>query len=472
MSSTRSNKIDLSGYDWVGIGISALIIAIGWLMIYASEYNPDSYKGIFDLDKSYGKQLLWIGVGISLGLIIQFINGNFYQTFAFVFFGAACFLLILVLFTKPINGATSWFDIAGFRFQPSEFAKTATNLALAALLSLPSTRVQDLSGRLQTMGLLAIPTLLVLLQGDAGSTLVYASFVIVLFRAGLSPWFFIIFGIIATLSISSLMFDEIWGIALILLITGAGILLRIWKKDDRLLAVYIGITLICLYFLNNIAINYLLIFYGAIMLLFSVLNLIKRQFQATSFTVGGIALAILYASSVNFMVNKVLQPHQQERIWVWLRPEKCDPLGSLYNLEQSKFAIGSGGWSGKGFLEGERTKLDYVPEQSTDFIFCTVGEEWGFMGSVLLIGLFMGLLLRILYIAERQRSTFSKYYVYGVASILLFHIFVNIGMTMGLLPVIGIPLPFISYGGSSLISFAILLSIMYKLDADRMNVFR
>ena len=472
MSSTRNNKLDLSGYDWIGIGLCFLIIAVGWVMIYASEYNPESYNGLFDLKKNYGKQLLWIGVGLSLGLIIQFINGNFYQTFAFIFFGAACFLLILVLFTKPIHGATSWFDIGGFRFQPSEFAKTATNLALAALLTLPSTRVQDLSGRLQAIGLLAIPILLVLLQGDAGSTLVYTSFIIVLFRAGISPWYFIIGGIIATLSILSLLFDEIWGIALILLITGAAILLRIWKKDDRLLAIFIAITLLFLYFRNSIPINYLLVFYALVVAVLSVLNIIKRQFQATSFTVGGIVIAILYTSSVNFIVNQVLQPHQQERIWVWLRPEKCDPLGSLYNLEQSKFAIGSGGWSGKGFLEGERTKLDYVPEQSTDFIFCTIGEEWGFVGSTILIGLFVALLLRILHIAERQRSSFSKFYTYGVSSILLFHIFVNVGMTMGLLPVIGIPLPFISYGGSSLISFAILISIMFKLDADRMNVFR
>jgi rod shape determining protein RodA len=181
---------------------------------------------------------------------------------------------------------------------------------------------------------------------------------------------------------------------------------------------------------------------------------------------------MLYSSSVNYLVNNILKIHQQERIWVWLRPEKCDPLGSLYNLEQSKYAIGSGGFLGKGFLEGERTKLDYVPEQSTDFIFCTVGEEWGFLGSIILLVLFMTLLLRILYIAERQRLSFAKYYAYSVAAILLFHIFVNMGMTMGLLPVIGIPLPFISYGGSSMISFSLMMSILIKLDSERSTAFR
>lgn len=472
MSSTRGNKTGLSGYDWIGIGLCLLIMVVGWTMIYASEYNPENYKGIFDLNKSYGKQLLWIGAGLFLGIIAQFISTHFYQTFSFVFYGIACFLLILVLFTKPINGSASWFDIGGFRFQPSEFAKTATNIALAALLTMPNIRIQDLSGRLQALGLLALPSLLVLLQGDAGSTLVYASFIIVLFRAGLSPWLFIVGGIIATLSITSLMFDHIWGIALILLIIGGFILLRIWRKDNRWSAAYIGFVLISSYFSTSIPLNYMLIFYAVVLAIFAGLSLSKRQWQATTFTIGGIAVAIVYCTSVNLLFNKVLQPHQQERIWVWLRPEKCDPLGSLYNLEQSKYAIGSGGWAGKGFLEGERTKLDYVPEQSTDFIFCTVGEEWGFVGSVVLIALFMLLLLRILHIAERQRANFSKFYAYGVASILLFHVFVNIGMTMGLLPVIGIPLPFISYGGSSLLSFAIMLSIMYKLDADRMSVFR
>jgi len=192
----------------------------------------------------------------------------------------------------------------------------------------------------------------------------------------------------------------------------------------------------------------------------------------TVLIIGIISIAYFYMTSVNYLVNNILKPHQQERIWVWLRPEKCDPLGSLYNLEQSKYAIGSGGFSGKGFLDGERTKLDYVPEQSTDFIFCTVGEEWGFLGSIILIGIFIVLISRILQIAERQRISFSKYYAYGVASIILFHVFVNIGMTMGLVPVIGIPLPFISYGGSSMMSFSIMLGILMKLDSERASTMR
>ncbi len=472
MSSKRDKSIDFSGYDWLGIGLCLSLMAIGWFMIFASEYNPDTYSGVFDLKRSYGKQLLWIISSLSIAIVAQFFNTKFYQTFAVVFWGISLFLLILVLFTNPVKGSTSWFDIGGFRLQPSEFAKTTTNMVLAALLAMPDLRMQSFMGRVQAFGVLAVPTLLVLLQGDAGSTLVYSSFLLVFFRAGLSPWLFIIGGTVVTITILSLSFDEVWPIALLLTWTGALLLLRNWNKELRWLLVFMGVSILIFFFRDKLQLPYIVIFYAIVLLLLSVVAIVKRQWQISTLVVGSITIALLFSSSVNFMVNKVLQPHQQERIWVWLRPEKCDPLGSLYNVEQSKYAIGSGGWSGKGFLEGERTKLDYVPEQSTDFIFCTVGEEWGFWGSSFVILLFVFLVLRILYLAERQRTDFSKYYMYGAASILLFHIFINVGMTMGLIPVIGIPLPFVSYGGSSMIAFSILISILFKLDADRIKVLR
>jgi rod shape determining protein RodA len=331
--------------------------------------------------------------------------------------------------------------------------------------------MQSFTGKAQAFVVIGLPLLLVLIQNDTGSTLVYLSFLLVLFRAGLPSGVFIIGLILIALSIAALMVDKIWGIFHILLIIGNFTLLRFWKKDDRLSMGFSVLALLSLYFSGTQMFLTIALQLGLLVLV-SALNLLKRNWQITVLTFGGIAVAMLYSSSVNYLVNNILKIHQQERIWVWLRPEKCDPLGSLYNLEQSKYAIGSGGFLGKGFLEGERTKLDYVPEQSTDFIFCTVGEEWGFLGSIILLVLFMTLLLRILYIAERQRLSFAKYYAYSVAAILLFHIFVNMGMTMGLLPVIGIPLPFISYGGSSMISFSLMMSILIKLDSERSTAFR
>jgi rod shape determining protein RodA len=471
MNSSRKSLIDLSGYDWIAVLLCLLLMATGWTMIFASEYNPDTFSGLLNLDKNYGKQLIWIAAGILLFVFIQFIEGRIFQNLAFVILGVVLVLLIAVLFTKPINGSTSWFDIGGFRFQPSEFGKTATALALASLLSLPDVRMQSFTGKAQAFVVIGLPLLLVLIQNDTGSTLVYLSFLLVLFRAGLPSGVFIIGLILIALSIAALMVDKIWGIFHILLIIGNFTLLRFWKKDDRLSMGFSVLALLSLYFSGTQMFLTIALQLGLLVLV-SALNLLKRNWQITVLTFGGIAVAMLYSSSVNYLVNNILKIHQQERIWVWLRPEKCDPLGSLYNLEQSKYAIGSGGFLGKGFLEGERTKLDYVPEQSTDFIFCTVGEEWGFLGSIILLVLFMTLLLRILYIAERQRLSFAKYYAYSVAAILLFHIFVNMGMTMGLLPVIGIPLPFISYGGSSMISFSLMMSILIKLDSERSTAFR
>jgi rod shape determining protein RodA len=361
--------------------------------------------------------------------------------------------------------------LGGFRFQPSEFAKTATALALASLLSLPDIKMQDFSGKTQALLILGVPTLLVLLQNDTGSTLAYLSFFLVLYRAGFTSTFFLAGIFIFFLSIASLMYDQVWGILHLMLFLGNFILLRFWKKDERFGLAFIVISLI-IWYLYAASIQMLLIIQLVFALIFIILNLVKRNWQITVITTAVILIAFIYSLSVNYLVNNILKEHQQERIWVWLRPEKCDPLGSLYNLEQSKYAIGSGGYFGKGFLEGERTKLDYVPEQSTDFIFCTVGEEWGFFGSFIVIAMFITLLLRILFLAERQRFSFAKFYAYGVASILLFHIFVNIGMTIGVLPVIGIPLPFISYGGSSMISFSIMIGILLKLDSERSSAYR
>lgn len=464
---------DIGGYDWITIALWAILVLCGWSMIFASGYlDEDSFTSLYDLDKNYGKQLLWITVGLVLVGIIQLIELNVYQTFAPIFYGLTILLLIGVLFTTPINGATSWFDLGGFRFQPSEFAKVTTCIMLSAYLAMPTARMQELRTKAIAFAIILTPVLLVLLQGDAGSTLVYFAFFILLFRAGMDAWLYILGFVVAALSIAALLYDDTWWLINVILLVANVVLIRSWRKEDIWLAAIV-LEAIFTYMLFDES-RYLLITIanGLILVILALFNIGEKKWE-NSFFVSILAMAaVLFSSSVNYIVNNLIGGHRQERIWVWLRPEKCHPLGPLYNVEQSKFAIGSGGWVGKGFLQGERTKLDYVPEQSTDFIFCTVGEEWGFLGTTFIILVFFSLILRILFIAQRQRSLFTKYYALGVACILFFHVFINVGMTTGLVPVIGIPLPFISYGGSSLLSFSILMGLLLKLDSNRLFVFR
>lgn len=464
---------DIGGYDWITIALWGILVFSGWSMIFASGYlDEDSFTSLYDLDKNYGKQLLWITVGLVLVGIIQLIELKVYETFAPVFYGLMIVLLIAVLFTTPIKGATSWFSIGGFRFQPSEFAKVTTCMMLAAYLAMPTSRMQELRTKITALGIVLLPVLLVLLQGDAGSTLVYFAFFILLFRAGMDAWIYILGLVVAALAISALLYDETWWLINVILLTANVVLMKSWRKEDMWLGVII-VEIILTYMLFDES-RYLLItgVNGLTLVVLALLNIGDKKWENSFFVSILVTAAILFSTSVNYIVNNLIGQHRQERIWVWLRPEKCHPLGPLYNVEQSKFAIGSGGWAGKGFLQGERTKLDYVPEQSTDFIFCTVGEEWGFIGTTFIILVFFVLILRILFIAQRQRSLFTKYYALGVACILFFHVFINVGMTTGLVPVIGIPLPFISYGGSSLLSFSILMGLLVKLDSNRLFVFR
>lgn len=464
---------ELGGYDWLTISLWGILVLSGWLMIFASGYvDKQSFTQLWDLDKNYGKQLLWIGVGVSLVGIVQLIEVKFYEAFSPIFYGIMALALIGVLFTDPIKGATSWYAIGSFRLQPSEFAKVTTALMLAYFLSLPTNKILSFNAKLQAVGILLLPAGLVLLQGDAGSTLVYVSLFLVLFLAGMDAWIYILGVIIAALSISALLYDTTWWLVNVILILASSFLINSWKQETVWVGAVVPQAILSYLFFSPetylfVTIANLLVLAG---LMFINIGIKKWQISLGTAAIAG--TAIFYASSVSYIFNNVLRRHQRERIWVWLRPEKCDPLGPLYNLEQSKFAIGSGGWTGKGFLQGERTKLDYVPEQSTDFIFCTVGEEWGYLGTSFIIIVFFALIFRVFQIANRQRSNFARFYAYCVAIILFFHVFINIGMTIGLVPVIGIPLPFISYGGSSLMSFSILMGILIKLDSGRLSSFR
>ena len=405
--------------DWVTVALFYLLILMGWLNIFAAVYDENTTQNIFDLSLSSGRQLIFIGTTIFLVILILAVDYNFYDAFAYIIYGAVMVLLIYVfLFAKEINGAKSWLQIGGFSLQPSEFAKFSTALVLAKFMSAQSFRMTKLKDQAIVAMIIGLPAGLIILQGDTGTALVFGAFLLVLFREGLSP---------------------------IILLAG-------------LLAVVLFILTI---WLDKI---YLLPSFGALVLIIFFLG--KRTFKKFGILVGVYILIAGAINGVDFAFNEILKPHQQNRILVLLNPN-TDPLGAGWNVTQSKIAIGSGGISGKGFLNGTQTKFDFVPEQSTDFIFCTIGEEHGWIGSLVLIFLFIFLLLRIIFIAERQKQKFSRIYGYSVASILFTHFTINIGMTIGLFPVIGIPLPFFSYGGSSLLAFTILLFILLKLDSHR-----
>lgn len=417
----RNRESIIGNVDWVILVLYFIMISFGWLSIYASS-SGEEVSSIFDLSQRYGKQFLWIGLSVILIIVVLLIDAKFFSAFAFIFYAVMIIILIGVLFFgKTVAGSKSWFQIGNFGMQPAEFAKFTTALAIAKFLSMTNIDMRNLRTPVISIILIVLPALLILFQNDTGSALVYSAFAIVLFREGFSG-IIIIFGLVMSLLfILTLLFGEIYiiaSIALVLILT-----LALLKKTRKNYKSFIAIFI----------------------------------------------LSSVFVFSVNYAFQNVLEPHQKKRINVLLGIEE-DLKGAGYNVNQSKIAIGSGGFAGKGFRQGMLTKNHFVPEQSTDFIFCTVGEEWGFVGSAVVILLFLALLIRIILLAERQRSKFSRIYGYGVASILFFHFAVNIGMTIGLAPVIGIPLPFFSYGGSSLWAFTILLFIFVKQDADRLKV--
>lgn len=397
------------------------LVLMGWISIYAAVYN-DEHSSIFDMSQSYGKQLLWIVTSLILGLMIILTDAKFFNAFAYPIYIGTIILLVIVLFAgTEIAGSKSWFQIGEFRIQPAEFAKFATNLALAHFLSALDFDSRKRKSQIIPLIILAVPSLLILLQNDTGSAIVYASLALVLYRQGMPGSILLVGVATAIIAIMALMFNQFIVISVIgfLLIGFIFFIRRTWQNIVKVFGIFI--------------------------------------------------VASLFVLSVDYAFENVLELHQKTRINVLLG-KQIDLKGAGYNVNQSKIAIGSGGFWGKGFLKGTQTKFNFVPEQSTDFIFCTVGEEWGFVGSMAVILLFLALIVRIIMMAERQRSDFSRIYGYGVASILFFHFFVNIGMTIGLMPVIGIPLPFFSYGGSSLWAFTILLFIFIKMDSNRLQL--
>ena len=400
----------------------AAIIIFGWLNIYAACYD-ESHSAILDLTTKHGKQLLWIAVSLLLALVITHIRPSLYSATAYIIYLVILGLLVITLFIgSVIKGGQSWIDFGFFKFQPSEFAKFATALALAKYISSLDNENDYNNPRTKVIAwtLILIPAALILLQHDTGSALVFASFLLPLYRHGMSAKILVMGLVAVILFVVALLVEKY---------------------------IIIGVL-------------------AAIGLLYLFVWLSKRTRKHYIWTIAIFLICSIFTFSVDFVFDNILEKHQRDRIYVLLGKTE-DKKGSGYNVYQSKIAIGSGGLTGKGFLNGTITKADFVPEQETDFIFCTVGEEWGFLGSSAALLLYIGLLMRIVRLADRQRSRFSLFYGFSVASILFIHIFINIGMVLGLLPVIGIPLPFFSYGGSSLMAFTILLFIFLRLDQSR-----
>ena len=431
----RQSYNPFANIDRFSVLIYLLLVLMGWLNIYAAVYNEE-HKNIFDMSQKYGKQLMWIGSAALLAIIILFIDADFYTVFAYVFYGFFLLLCIAVPFLgREVKGSRSWFRFGDFGIQPAEFMKFATNLALAKFLSNATLQVD--SGRkglssffskyrntIIALLILGLPLIIIKkLQDETGLAIVFAAFVFTLYREGLSVNFLLFGFAAAVLFVLALLVDNTY--------------------------LFIIISSVC-----------------ALSLIF-----IRRN-RANIFLVVLIAIVGCGMVKATSTVYEKLEAHQKIRIDVLLGRGTINLKKEGYNVNQAKIAIGSGGLIGKGYLQGTQTKYDFVPEQDTDFIFCTVGEEWGFLGTSIVILLQLTLILRIINMAERQRSEFSRIYGYGVASVLFFHLAINVGMTIGLAPVIGIPLPFFSYGGSSLWSFTILLFIFLKLDANRLGILR
>ncbi|MBP7274400.1 MAG: rod shape-determining protein RodA [Saprospiraceae bacterium] len=452
--------------DWITIAIYVCLVLIGFFMIYAVEYRGDGSFGFGSMGASATKQLIWAGISFVFMTSLITIEWKIWRTFAEFIYVVALVLLVLVLFFgSKINGARAWFNFGGFSFQPAEIAKFGTCLALSNFLSAINTDIRTFKHQIQAVGFIMLPVCLILLQPDAGSGLVFMSFFILLYRAGFPPMLYVAGLSVMALFIASLMLPIPIVIAALLFFLSIVLTLTlkynyVWQ-GLLIFFVLCGIGIYFGYYWEVVIANIVLF----LLLLF--LQVRNAQIRVAVFTTLFAILGSGFSYAAGYFFFNVLMPHQQERINVWLHPELCDPKGSLYNLLQSKLAIGSGGLVGKGFLGGTMTKLNYVPQQSTDFIFCTIGEEQGFLGSFSIILLYLVLLYRISLIAEKQKLAFARYYAYGVAGIFFVHVFVNIGMTMGLLPIIGIPLPFISYGGSSMLGFTLLLGVLLKLDYGR-----
>jgi rod shape determining protein RodA len=454
-------------FDWISFAIVISLIIIGLMMVYAAGYQPEAEAPFFSTQA--GKQCIFAFAAVIILTGTQLIDWKFWSGFAYPFYAFTNALLVLVLIVgTTIKGSTSWFQLAGISIQPSELAKVGTIMALASFLSHHRTRVSDTRDLMMASGIILLPTLLVLLQGDAGSALVFLAIFLVLFREGMAIWIPVLLFVLALLFVIALKYNVLVVLPLLFFAGGIFLLSSLRRKPSHGLVTWSAILLSVVLMLLQMW-EYILGVSAAFVLYSIVESFLSKQLRQVILIFSGIVLLFMFSYTSSYIFNHVLESHQQDRINVWLNPEDCDPRGSLYNILQSKIAIGSGGFTGKGYLQGTMTKLNYVPEQSTDFIYSIIGEEHGFIGSIAVIVLFLILMLRVIDIGERTRMPFIRHYAFGVVGVLFMHFFVNIGMTMGVMPVIGIPLPFISSGGSSLLGFSLLVGVLLSMDSSWMR---
>lgn len=427
--------------DWLTVAILIVLAIVGWLNVSSATATAESVEW-YSLAGKQGKQLMWMGICTLLAIAILNIEGEFFIRTSILYYALTVLMLVAVLAVgKKVGGARAWFGVGTFGIQPSEFAKSGTALMLAWLLSRSDGKLRDLRTRFQAIGLIALPVALILLQPDAGTVLVFGGFIFALYREGLSGNVLIVVFAAIVLGVASILTGaSTWNYPLL------GPASAIWLMWGLAALV------------------------GAIAILLILRNTVPRERAATRRVAWASWCAgLAFSVGIHWGLENMLQAHQRERIYVLFGLDVGNPDAD-YNIRHAKAAIGSGGWTGKGYMQGPMTAYEFVPEQETDFIFCTVGEEWGFLGSTLVVLLFWGLLLRLIQLAERQRSNFTRIYAYGVASILFMHFLINIGMVLGLAPVIGIPLPFFSYGGSSMLGMTVLIFILLRLDAERFTV--
>lgn len=451
-------------FDWITFGLYLSLLAIGWFSIYSATSSFQEEVDYLDISIPIVKQSIYMVVAIVVFIIAQFIDWRFWHTFAYIIYGASLLLLVLVLiFGSVINGAKAWFNIAGFSFQPSEFAKFACALAVCSYLTYFKVSIKSINNQWALMGLVVAPVILILIQPDAGSALTFFSLFILLYVEGFNPVFYIIAFLLLAIFISSIVFPLPYVFIGILILTLllSWFYLKRFKYQWIVLAILMA-SILFLFIQVDPLYGYLA---SSACILVAIILLWRNHNERFAIFIPISALLLVLFSYSSLSVFSGLQEHQQERLKVWLKPSECDPRGSLYNILQSKVAIGSGGFLGKGFMNGNMTRLKYVPEQSTDFIFSTIGEEQGFIGSVLVILIFVFLVFRILDFAEKSTNRFASCFALALAGFLIIHVFINIGMTLGLVPIIGIPLPFISKGGTSLIIFSLMLGVFMRFQS-------
>ncbi|MBR3291818.1 MAG: rod shape-determining protein RodA [Bacteroidales bacterium] len=469
-------EISYRKIDWVIAGIWLLLVIFGWMNIYASSVSEEGF--VFSLKEKYVMDLIWIVTSLTLAFLILFvIPSGLYPTIAWPFYGLMILLLVAVAFVGvEVNGSKSWFAIGPFRLQPAEFSKIATSLLLAQLMSKYGFSFSKFRDALRIAAVLALPMLAILLEKETGSALVYLGYLLVCYREGMTGWLLVI-GILAILLfIVTLVYSPFVAVLVLLGMTGAAY--GFYVRKPLLYGIITAMAVTLLAFLPRLlqldaleSLNrldpatWLALLTGTAALVLALVFWFRRRKQLRNLMLGFL-LGLLVIFSVEMVFTKVLKDHQRARIEVLLGIKE-DPMGVGYNVHQSLVAIGSGGLTGKGFLGGTQTRFDFVPEQSTDFIFCTIGEEWGLIGTLAVLAAYLTLILRLIASAEKQRDHFARIYGWCVAACLLMHVLINICMTIGLMPVIGIPLPMLSYGGSSLWAFTILLFIYLRLDLDQ-----